>query len=221
MAGRLSLHVTAYIFRSFLNRFVQVQKFSPRKKPECNLFIFSGMRLFVGISLPPEIIGELMSISYGIQGARWEGKERLHLTLRFIGETEGSKALEFQHLLSQIQAQPFLIQINGVGVFPLRGNPRIVWAGIKKCPALTDLQNRVEKILVHKGGLTPEKRKYHPHITLARLKNTPAEEAAGYIMAHSLLSTAPFTVRFFSLFSSILSPKGAKYFEEAVFALQE
>jgi 2'-5' RNA ligase len=176
-------------------------------------------RLFVGIKLPAEIIHSLLDISYGIPDARWEGENKLHLTLRFIGEVEGLKKKEVQSVLTEIQMPPFDMQITGVGVFPPRGTPRILWAGMAKCPEVMELQNRVEKRLVSRTGLEPERRKYHPHITLARLRRVPQKYIAQYILQHSLLKLNPFRVDAFHLYSSILSPSGAKYAIEETYLL--
>ena len=171
-------------------------------------------RLFTAIALPDSIKTELLKICFGIQGARWETDDKLHLSLRFIGDVEGQTFKEIQAHLAEISYDTFSLQIKGTGVFPPRGDPRILWAGIEGNEKLRILQRKVENVLVRKVGLKAEGRKYFPHITLARLKKVHHRDVAGFIMEHSLLKSEPFEVEEFHLFSSVLSTKGSKYFIE-------
>jgi 2'-5' RNA ligase len=171
-------------------------------------------RLFTGIALPDSIKTNLLEICFGIPGARWETEDKLHLSLRFIGDVEGQTFKDIQTQLGEIKFAPFSLQIKGTGIFPPRGDPRILWAGIEENEKLRILQRKVENVLVRQVGLKPEGRKYFPHITLARLKKVRHQDIAGFIMEHSLLKSETFDVHEFHLFSSILSPKGSKYFIE-------
>ncbi len=175
------------------------------------------IRLFVGIALPDIIIDGLQDICFGVKDAKWEGEHKMHLSLRFIGEVEGSVFNVIDEALSGISAPSFELRVKGTGFFPPRGDPRVIWAGVERCEELMDLQARVEKRLVSAAGLRPEKRKYYPHITLARLKRVKSKTAAQYIMQHSLLKLDPFRVSAFKLYSSILSQKGSKYSVEGVY----
>jgi 2'-5' RNA ligase len=84
--------------------------------------------------------------------------------------------------------------------------------------ALATLQRRIEAALTG-VGLEPEGRRFHPHITLARLRGAPAERLAGFLADHSLFATEAFPVDRFVLYSSLLSSSGAVYREEAEYAL--
>ncbi|NOQ46737.1 MAG: RNA 2',3'-cyclic phosphodiesterase, partial [Desulfobulbaceae bacterium] len=168
-------------------------------------------RLFVAIDFPEHIKDRLSSISCGLPGARWVPPEHLHLTLRFIGEVDSGLMPDIRESLAQVLAAPFSMQLQGVGFFPPRKKPRVVWVGVEKNEHLLQLRNRIESQLVH-IGLEPEGRKFAPHITLARLKNTPASRVGRFLETHGLFITGEFPVDSFQLYSSVLNSKGAKHF---------
>lgn len=175
-------------------------------------------RLFVAIDLPPPVKEQLNSIAFGVPGARWVEVEQVHLTLRFIGEVSGSSFLDIEESLSRVTAPPFSIRLKGVGHFPPRKHPRVLWAGVEANDTLMQLHNRVEAAIV-RTGQEPEGRKFSPHITLARLRDTPAVKAAAFLAANSLFETSPFEVSTFHLYSSTLTGKGAIHQRQASYLL--
>jgi 2'-5' RNA ligase len=94
----------------------------------------------------------------------------------------------------------------------------VVWVGIKKSEQLVQLRNRIESVLV-RAGLEPEGRKYSPHITLARLKNTPASKIGAFLAHNGLFMTEEFMVNEILLYSSVLNSKGAKHYIEEGYPL--
>lgn len=154
----------------------------------------------------------------GLPGARWVQPDHLHLTLRFIGEVDSTVFRDVREALHEVKGSPFSMQLDGVGFFPPRGKPRVVWVGIRKSDYLVQLRNRVEAVLV-KTGLEPEGRKYSPHITLARLKNTPSSKVASFLTHNSMFITEEFPVNQFFLYSSVLNSRGAKHFIECGYPL--
>jgi len=176
------------------------------------------MRLFVAIDLPEAVKERLSMISCGLPGARWVKSEQLHLTLRFIGEVDGDRFLDIREGLAEVSCASFPMQLQGVGFFPPRKKPRVVWVGLDKNEQLIRLRNRIESVLVQ-AGLEPEKRKFAPHITLARLNNTPASKVGRFFEQHSLFFSPLFQVNEFSLYSSVLNAKGAKHFVEQEYLL--
>lgn len=170
-------------------------------------------RLFVAIDLPEAVQDSLSVMSCGILGARWVNTASMHLTLRFIGEVNSSVFADIRDVLDEVVFQPFSMQLAGVGFFPLRGTPNVVWVGIEKNEVLFQLQKRVESVLV-RCGIDPERRKYFPHITLARLKNSPSVKVGDYLSSHALFRSSEFRVEKFSLYSSVLGKSGARHFVE-------
>lgn len=175
-------------------------------------------RLFVAIDPPDDIRMLLAELCCGLPDARWTPPEQLHLTLSFIGEVSGSAFLDIKEALAAIQAAPLTLRLQGVGFFPPRGQPRVVWAGIAKNDPLAVLQRKITTRLFALG-FEPENRKFSPHITLARLQYTPPSRVGRYLEEHGLFSSAEFSVRQFLLYSSVLGRKGATHTVEQTYSL--
>jgi 2'-5' RNA ligase len=175
-------------------------------------------RLFIAVDPPGTIKKNLETMSFGIPGARWIAPEQLHLTVRFIGDVDGAMFHDIRNILEEVTISPFEIQLKGVGHFPPRGKPRVIWAGLENSESLQVLRKKIDSALV-KIGLEPEGRKYSPHITLARLKNTPLQKIANFLSGNGLFSQEPFQVLDFKLYSSTLTPKGAVHTVERIYSL--
>jgi 2'-5' RNA ligase len=175
-------------------------------------------RLFVAIDLPLQVKERLSLLCCGLPGARWVRPEHLHLTLRFIGEVDAMVFQAVRETLVEVQGEPFSLRLGGTGFFPPRGRPRVVWVGIGKNERLRQLRNRIESVLV-RAGLEPDGRKFAPHITLARLKNTPSAKVGDFLSRHGFFVTEDFFINEFLLYSSVLSSKGAKHYIEEAYPL--
>ncbi len=175
-------------------------------------------RLFIALDMPRRIKNDLKNLCGRIPGARWVSDDQLHLTLRFIGEVDGSVFNDIKVCLPDVGTSRFSMRLKDVGSFPPGRTPRILWAGVEDKTHLVRLYNRIESVLVG-CGLDREHRKFHPHITLARLNNPPVRRVADFLSAHSMFKTAKFTISEFHLYSSILNPKGAVHHLEASYPL--
>ncbi|MCW8862543.1 MAG: RNA 2',3'-cyclic phosphodiesterase, partial [Rhodospirillales bacterium] len=129
------------------------------------------LRLFVAIEMPEDVAEALSHLRTGIPGARWVRPENMHLTLRFIGEVGEDEAHGVDSALSLIRAPAFSLRLAEVGCFKSGKRARALWAGAEAGESLTRLQAKVDKALVSEG-LEYEARKFKPHVTLARLKET-------------------------------------------------
>jgi 2'-5' RNA ligase len=162
------------------------------------------IRLFVGLALPPALTVSLAPLMTGLPGARWLAPENLHLTLRYIGDADEQQAASLDEALCGIDKPDFELAISGCGIFAQRRGPEAVWVGVAATPPLADLQAAIERAAV-RAGLAPEERRFRPHITLARLRDTPAPRLQAFIAGHNLFKhSAP--IDEFMLFSSIGSP---------------
>jgi RNA 2',3'-cyclic 3'-phosphodiesterase len=177
------------------------------------------LRLFVAIDPPEEIRAQLSAMCFGIPGAKWLEKEQIHLTLRFIGEVDGGRFEDIREALTAIRAEPFSMRLKGVGYFPPRKQPRVLWVGVESNSSLLQLRNRVEKALV-RTGVEPEHRKFAPHLTLARLKDTPPTKLANFLAGNALYASTPFEVTEFQLYSSKLTREGAAHVKEVSYLLE-
>ncbi len=176
-------------------------------------------RLFVAINLPEIVTQKLNEFCFGLPGAKWVGQERMHLTLRFIGEVNGAVFRDVEEALEAVHVEPFELTLKGIGYFPPRRDPETLWIGVENNGAVAHLRNKVESVLV-RTGLEPENRKFFPHVALARLKGTPANRVARFMAENGLFRIEPFPVREFHLYSSFLASEGAVYTIEASYGLR-
>ena len=166
-------------------------------------------RLFVAIRPPHPIIDLLLDTMEGIAALRWQDDEQLHLTLRFIGEVERPLAEDLAAALKTLRFAPFEIRIAGVGRFDhyKRG---ALWAGVEPRAPLAALAAKIERICVG-VGLPPERRAYHPHITLARWGRGAGDMLDPFIATHAARRSAEFPVDSVTLYESRLGQGGAAY----------
>lgn len=176
------------------------------------------VRLFVGLSLPEELRAELAGLVGGIPGARWVPPSNYHLTLRFIGEIQSWQAQEVDHALIGIRARAFEISVRGLGTFEKGGRIQALWVGVERSDALTHLQNKVETA-IQRVGIAPERKRFAPHITLARVDRAPPDKVIGFVQAHNLFRAPPISVEHFTLFSSRLGKEHSVYTPEADYEL--
>jgi 2'-5' RNA ligase len=174
-------------------------------------------RLFTGVEIPPDIVQALSSLRGGLPGARWIDPENYHLTLRFIGDVDDATAHEVASLLGRVKRSAFALHKEGLGSFGGR-KPRAVVANVGPSPALMEAQAEQER-LFQRMGLEPEGRKYTPHVTLARLRESSNREVADYLATRGYFRTAAFSVMRFVLFSSRDSVGGGPYVVEEAYPL--
>ena len=166
-------------------------------------------RLFAAIRPPQAIRDLLVDVMDEAPELRWVDEEQLHLTLRFIGEVDRPLANDIAAALGTVRAPAFDLSIKGVGRFDRRGGGA-VWAGVEPKAPLAALAAKVERAC-QGAGLEPERRAYHPHLTLARW-NGPSSRAAGLLAERARgLSSPAFGVDRFTLFESHLSRHGPHY----------
>jgi RNA 2',3'-cyclic 3'-phosphodiesterase len=174
-------------------------------------------RLFTGLEIPADIGQALSSLRGGLPGARWIDPENYHLTLRFIGDVDDITAQEVALMLGRVQRGAFELHLDGLTSFGGR-KPRAVVASVAPEPHLLEVQAEHER-LMQRIGLEPEGRKYTPHVTLARLRESSSRQVADYLAARGFFRTASFTVSRFVLFSSRDSVGGGPYVVEASYPL--
>ena len=176
------------------------------------------MRLFVALDLPASMRTRLSFLAGGVPGVRWVRPENYHVTLRFIGELPGWRAEEVDQALAGLRAPGFTVQLAGVGTFEKAGRVSSLWVGVERNPALEHLQAKVETALM-RAGVERERRRFVPHVTLARLDGAPVEKVAGWVQAHNLFRSEPMAVEHFTLFSSLLGKEQATYEPEVEYPL--
>jgi 2'-5' RNA ligase len=148
---------------------------------------------------------------------RWQEDEQLHLTLRFVGEVDRHLAADLADALARVRAPALSLRIKGVGSFDHRAAGGL-WAGVEPREPVAALAAKIERVCQH-VGLEPERRAFHPHITLARWKGRRTRELANYLDRRRGLKSEPWTADRFILFESRLSRHGAHYEEIASYPL--
>jgi RNA 2',3'-cyclic 3'-phosphodiesterase len=176
-------------------------------------------RLFTALEIPREVGMTLSMLRGGLPGARWIDPENYHVTLRFIGDIDHALAREIADLLNQVRRRRFEVRFNGLHSFGGR-KPRAVVATIPVVPALAELQAEQERIM-QRVGLEPEGRKFVPHVTLARLRESSSREVADYLATRGLVPAPSFPVERFVLYSSRSSVGGGPYVVEAAYPLAD
>jgi 2'-5' RNA ligase len=174
-------------------------------------------RIFTGLEIPEIVTQQLAMYRGGLPGARWIDPENYHVTLRFIGDVDDSTAREVASLLGRVRRGPFELRFDALSSFGGR-RPRAVIATLAQTQALMELQAEHER-LMQRVGLEPEGRKYTPHVTLARLRDSSSRHVADYLATRALIAPLPFAVSRFVLFSSRASVGGGPYVVEAAYPL--
>ena len=180
------------------------------------------LRTFIALPLPAEWIALLEQVidvldSAASGGVRWVRPSGIHLTLKFLGATDPALAPRILDGLLEIvggAASPAL-SLSGLGTFPNRNNPRVIWAGVSgDMETLADLQQRVETLAVGLGWAA-ERRPFRPHLTIGRVRDRISQAERRRLAAAisnctvpRLASWRPGAVR---LYKSELTPRGAIY----------
>ena len=176
------------------------------------------MRLFVALSIPDTVARSLMLLQGGVPGARWQAREQLHLTLRFVGEVDGRDARALDDALAGIDAPAFEMQLHSVGQF---GNkqPHSLWAAARQNDLLEHLARKVDNA-IRRVGQPQDVHKFMPHVTLARLRHPDMDRLREWLVTHALFTSDLFTVDAFCLYSSKLTSDGSIYRVEQDYPLE-
>lgn len=171
-----------------------------------------SVRLFVALRPPAPVRQQLMATMTGVPGARWQDDGQLHLTVRFIGELDRRQADDVALALGQLHAPAPTLSLAGTGRFERRGLADALWAGVAPHDALLALHRKADAACV-RAGLSPERRAYLPHITLARFSRGAgfAGDVDGWLADTAGLASPPFTCTHLMLYESHLGRAGATY----------
>lgn len=174
-------------------------------------------RLFTALEIPRDASLSLSLLRGGLPGARWIDTENYHITLRFIGDVEGHVADEVANALDRVRRPSFNLTLSGVGAFGSK-KPHSVYAAVVPSPELLALQAEIERIC-QRLGLPADPRKFVPHVTLARLRNTSPVDLARYLSSRGNFAALPYKVGRFVLMSSRDSVGGGPYIVEEAWPL--
>lgn len=176
-------------------------------------------RVFFALVPPPAVMDLLEDACEGLTGAHWVTEPDFHLTLAFVGEVPPHRIDDLVEIADRVRPASFRVALESVGVFPTRGRPRVLWAGVVKEPRLLALERTLRGEL-GRGGFPLKQRKFHPHVTLARIEDCPPEEISDWLARHMSLRAGPFGVFEFHLVASQRSAYGSRYRSLERFALR-
>jgi 2'-5' RNA ligase len=184
------------------------------------------VRLFVAAELEAGATAALAAVSSALRRRTqalaphakltWVGADRLHLTVRFVGELDDATATRVQQALAPpIAVAPFELTLEGLGVFPPKGPARVVWVGINAGRDGMVAVEREVSARLERCGLPRESRAYSPHLTLARVRDAGGLRSRALLDGAREAGEAPrgvsSRVDAITLFQSRLSPKGPTY----------
>ncbi len=175
------------------------------------------MRLFIAIDF-----NELKEDMIKLQGNTDESLAKLkktatfHLTLKFLGQVSEDKVESIKEKLKEVKFEPFSLVLDKIGVFPSENYIRVIWAGVKPKNEIVELQKKIEKVLEEFDF--KKDFKFHPHITLARVKFVNDKEKFVKNLEEIKVKEKKIEVKDFRLVKSTLTPKGPVYEDIAVFS---
>jgi RNA 2',3'-cyclic 3'-phosphodiesterase len=169
---------------------------------------YVAKRLFVAIELPESTRQFLVDLDPKIRGVRWTEAAQMHLTVGFFGDVSEDVDPVLREKLSAIQFGTFFLPITGVGTFPQKGPPKIIWIGVGRGhPHLFQVHKRVQEAALA-AGIEPELRAWHPHITTARCRDVAPQSIRKFLQSKLDLDAGMIRVEAFHLYSSKLTPAG-------------
>lgn len=143
--------------------------------------------------------------------AKWIEIKNIHVTLKFLGSVEKQRLKDLVPRLQKIAQtiEPFEITLSEIGTFPKNNDPKVIWIGIEKNKAMLEkLYFEIDKA-VKEEGLACENRKFKPHVTLCRIKNSEKTSKLREIIDAAEIRPVPSTISEMILFRSRLTPQGA------------
>lgn len=174
------------------------------------------IRLFVALEIPDHIKDHLFELRRSVcsdeLNFRWEPKEKIHITLKFIGDVEDNIVNDISRNLLFLESfNKINCEINKFGFFFRQRIPTILWASLKLDPTAYEMVKKINDELM-KLGIEKENRKFKPHLTLLRIKKHPGTE---FVDSFNKFYFEPmkFESERITLFKSELQKAGSRYFE--------
>jgi len=189
------------------------------------------IRAFIAIPLPESLIERLGRLQRGLEHkvpgcVRWVRPQGIHLTLKFLGDTATEKLADIESALSVVarNAATCTLTVGGMGCFPNPRRPRVIWVGVEEPTGrLALLQSAIEEVSTSLG-FPPERRDFHPHLTLGRVHRRASRQDVarlGEVISTAEMGTlCQISAARLDLIRSVLKPSGAEYTTLAEFHLE-
>jgi 2'-5' RNA ligase len=171
-------------------------------------------RLFIAIDMPESVTGLLAEMNPHLHGVRWLRADQIHLTVSFLGNVGPIAEETLREKLAAIRFTAFFTPVVGIGTFPAKGKPNVIWAGVGSGhPQLFHIYKKVQEAALG-AGLEPDLRTWHPHITFARCRDVAPHVLRPFLKEQSDFDAGMIRVESFVLYSSIPGPLGSAYTRE-------
>ncbi len=185
-----------------------------------------SLRLFIAIDTPPAIKPEIAAIRDRLKTSnadvKWEPDEKLHVTLKFFGETDDRLLPQIVSYSRRVglASPPLSLKYKGVGCFPNQRTPKVIWVGLEDLTGLLSvLQNEIETVLIPLG-FEREEKTFHAHVTLGRVKSNVGLQGLLRSMESITFESQPVVIQEISLIKSELRCSGSVYTTLETFPLQ-
>lgn len=172
------------------------------------------IRAFIALTIPEspllrKLHARLSKVGHGIRPVSLDG---LHVTLKFLGDTEEGLISEITTVMKRVAAREAVVEVRltGLGVFPNLQRPSVVWVGMRNAELLARLAGGLDAELVPLG-FVPESRPFQPHLTVLRLKSRPPDPLFDLLEEAAETDFGAVRVEEIELFRSELRPDGSRY----------
>ncbi len=171
------------------------------------------MRLFIALPIDEKQARFLAELQGRLPAFRGTKPKEHHLTLQFLGSVDEKMAERVKKELQDVTSEPMELTVDRMGTFPMRGKPRVVWAGFQKNQSMQFLLKlrmdiaRKMRLL----GFRAEQHRFHPHLTLARVKHVEKGSVFRGELLKIKVRHTKLALREFCLFESKLEAAGPVY----------
>ena len=180
------------------------------------------MRTFIAVDFSPEVIRKINNVITFFKtqtpekALKWVAPENLHLTVKFLGDVPDNKIEQVKMLINQSlqNVKSFEIGVEGLGMYPNPGSPRVVWLGITCGEPLKEIKKKLD-LQLQKADIEPERRSFSPHLTIARVRRNAdkqtVKEIGEALSKFKVDSLGKCRINHVILYKSELTPKGPIY----------
>ena len=173
------------------------------------------IRTFFALEIPVLALNKIIEIrdSFFVNEGKikWEPIEKLHLTLKFLGDTKEELISKLTDAISKILSSYDCLELvfSEFGLFKKEGKAKILWIGIKENRELLSMSNEIDEVCVG-FGFPKERRKFNPHLTILRIKGYEDTKRIDKLI-NTGFEPIQFTADTVTFFRSILNPNGSVY----------
>ena len=176
-----------------------------------------SVRLFIAIDTPAGVRPGAVALRDQLRASeadvKWESDDKLHCTIKFLGDTPAEQVTAVSAILREIASKtpPFDVRYRGLGCFPDRRDPRVIWIGVENPGgALQQIHEQIEAAL-EPLGFQKEQRAFHAHLTLGRVRSRRNLRNLLAMLETVTFESEPATIREVELIRSDLKPGGSLY----------